>query len=250
MTTPETPADLEDETNPYGYPKDAKGNLVPACLWITHWNEPRARDGVYTSGVERDPWEADYTAPITTYASNTPYVPADLLEDARADVRRLTTALAEAEALEVQHGEVIKRLTAERDAALAGAVTVKPLEWEDCTFCGQAAATAETEFGAVMIVAYSGRGGQWTYMDPTGEDNDSNWLTKEEAQADAQADYEARIRAALIPVPDTLRQVREALILELLQKHKAEMRSRGRNPSDYMSKWQQAADTIALLAKE
>lgn len=113
------------------------------------------------------------------------------------------------EAAKAEMREALIEAEAERDAALAGAVRVKPLVWADCTFCGQSAAYAETEFGDFTVVAYSGRGGKWAYMDPTGNDSDEDWLIKEEAQLAAQADYDARSRAALEPDPERLAKVRE-----------------------------------------
>lgn len=76
---------------------------------------------------------------------------------------------------------------------------VKQLMWEEAVFCGQPAAYAETEFGAWMVVAYLGRSGRWAHTDPTGADSEDDWETRFEAQAAAQADYERRILAALLP---------------------------------------------------
>lgn len=116
--------------------------------------------------------------------------------------RKLLALVSSLEANQARH-------EAEVQTAMAGAVRVKPLAWADCTFCGQSASYAETEFGSWMVVGYSGRDGRWAHMDPTGNDSDDDWITKEEAQAAAQADYDARIRAALEPDPERLAKVRE-----------------------------------------
>ena len=87
----------------------------------------------------------------------------------------------------------IARLTAERDAALAGAVKVKPLVW---VAHSRGVLTARTAFGTGYSVADS----QWNYG-PT-----MVWFHAERgdeaAQAAAQADYEARILASIQPDPE------------------------------------------------
>lgn len=81
-------------------------------------------------------------------------------------------------------------------------VQVKPLEWtHDAKFCGQEMSYAETAFGTWMMVAYSGRNGRWAHTDPAGNDSDEDWATRDECEAAAQADYEQRIRSALVPAP-------------------------------------------------
>lgn len=85
-----------------------------------------------------------------------------------------------------------------RELPDAPGVKVKPLEWEHGhKFCGQECSYAETEFGAWMMVAYSGRGGRWAHTDPEGYDSDDDWETRDECQAAANADYQARILSAL-----------------------------------------------------
>ena len=74
---------------------------------------------------------------------------------------------------------------------------VNPLVWLDFSFCGQPAAYAETEFGDWMVIKYTGRDGNWAYCDPAGNDSDDDWATRTECEAAAQADYTARILAAL-----------------------------------------------------
>lgn len=75
---------------------------------------------------------------------------------------------------------------------------VKPLSWEHGhKFCGQECSYADTEFGAWMMVAYSGRGLRWAHSDPAGNDSEDDWETRDECQAAANADYQARILAAL-----------------------------------------------------
>lgn len=80
----------------------------------------------------------------------------------------------------------------------APAVKVKPLVWEhDAKFCGQDCSYADTEFGAWTMTAYSGRDGRWAHTDPNGNDSEDDWSSREECEAAAQADYEARILSAL-----------------------------------------------------
>lgn len=105
-----------------------------------------------------------------------------------------------------KHGEVdpltnkaaikeIARLNAERDAALAGTVKVKPLVWEDDN----------------IAYAMGAKWMAWPYTDPL-NDGRGNWMwqcigaaphrsgrcrSEAAAKAAAQADYEARILAAI-----------------------------------------------------
>lgn len=81
--------------------------------------------------------------------------------------------------------------------------TIKALEWHDgAEFCGQPMSYAETEFGPWIVVAYTGRDGRWTSCDPTGNDSYNDWDTASAAKAESQADYEARILAAIQPDPE------------------------------------------------
>lgn len=77
--------------------------------------------------------------------------------------------------------------------------TIKPLEWDAAVFCGQPCFYADSEFGAWMVVAYSGRDGRWAHTDPCGNDSDDDWDSAEAAKSAAQADYEARIAAQIQP---------------------------------------------------
>lgn len=159
--------------------KDAKGNTVLDVVWVTHWDVEGFQ---YLDSVSKEDWEETYKAPITEYASNTPYVPKAQLDSALAEV---------------------SRLTAERDAAMAWAVKVKPLVWE--TDGSDALAADVYRIG----INYGLTSHQFwllyrDYAIATANDHDA-------LKAAAQADYAARILAALIPAPDTLRQVREAI---------------------------------------
>lgn len=111
--------------------------------------------------------------------------------DMSAEIARLTAALVQSRA--------------ETQAALAGCVKIEPLVWQPCTFAGQPASFADTEFGPWMVVAYSGRNGRWAHTDPQGEDSDDDWGDDSGAKAAAQAEYEARTRAA-IQIDITLQQ--------------------------------------------
>lgn len=133
------------------------------------------------------------------------------------DVKRLETALA-------QMQRELDRVTAERDAALAGAVKVKPLEWnhvQPTPEFGQDKHTWATE-------------GYWIVLMDDGyvlcDDIKPDWLpvspymgcfdTVEDAKAAAQSDHEARIRAALIPDPAALDRIKAKAFAE---GHKAGM---------------------------
>jgi len=73
-------------------------------------------------------------------------------------------------------------------------VKIKSLVWfHGAKFSGQDHSYAETELGTWGLTAYSGREGRWAYTDATGADSEDDWLTRDECQAAAQADYEARI---------------------------------------------------------
>lgn len=105
------------------------------------------------------------------------------------------------------HGEVaalrseIARLTAERDAALAGPVKVKPLVWD-----GFVAGSYRID------VEKGGIANLWRYSAEMVENEEpelmqGGYLTlvsMDELKAYAQADYEARILAALEPQPITV----------------------------------------------
>lgn len=59
---------------------DGKGNRVPQEVWVTHWDTDSY--GTYLLSVSDKSWESDYDAPVTTYASNTRYVPAAVVHPA------------------------------------------------------------------------------------------------------------------------------------------------------------------------
>ena len=88
------------------------------------------------------------------------------------------------------------RLTAERDAAMAGAVKVKPLVWfevEKSRYGGKYTADGYTirYIEGLWLLDFAGQSKAiWRFP------------TLDAAQAAAQADYEARILAALQPDPD------------------------------------------------
>ena len=103
------------------------------------------------------------------------------------------------------------RLTAERDAALAGAVKVKPLVWgpyPNPVFAGSDIAFANVEW--TVPYCYQVQRDPWApgYMafgfprHGTETWNSKGHPTIEAAKAAAQADYDARILAAIQPDPD------------------------------------------------
>ena len=93
------------------------------------------------------------------------------------------------------HEAEIARLTAERDAALAGAVKVKPLVWvevEKSRYGGKYTADGYTirYIEGLWLLDFAGQSKAiWRFP------------TLDAAQAAAQADYEARILAAIQPDP-------------------------------------------------
>ena len=91
------------------------------------------------------------------------------------------------------HEAEIARLTAERDAALAGAVKVKPLVWfETQSEIPHHAWEAWTGFGRwVIFLRFQSMNAATYWIFSLG------YPTLEAAQAAAQADYAARILAAL-----------------------------------------------------
>lgn len=62
-------------------------NKIPEAVWVTHWDTEAW--GTYLSGVSEKPWEASYDAPVTKYASNTKYVPAQAYEDLKRQLERM-----------------------------------------------------------------------------------------------------------------------------------------------------------------
>lgn len=128
-----------------------------------------------------------------------PSVSIAALSEVQAELNR---ALAQIESLDAEcdrRHAALEQMQAERDAALAGAVKVRPLVWKDGNFCGQQESYADTEFGSFMVVACIGLGGRWAYTDPSGDDSEDDWVSAVAAKAAAQADYEARINASIQP---------------------------------------------------
>lgn len=66
--------------------KDAKGNTVLDVVWVTHWDVEGFR---FLQNASPEGWEEGYKAPITEYASNTPYVPKAQLDSALAELEKL-----------------------------------------------------------------------------------------------------------------------------------------------------------------
>ena len=120
--------------------------------------------------------------------------------DHEAIVASLTADLAESRAyalaLEQELRDRAEKAEAERDAALAGAVKVKPLVWFE---------VAKSRYGGKYTAdGYTIRyiEGLWL-LDFAGQSK-AIWRfpTIEAAKAAAQTDYEARILAAIQPDPD------------------------------------------------
>lgn len=105
--------------------------------------------------------------------------------------------------------EIARKLVAERDAALAGAVRVKPLIWE---YFDAWTHWARIERGSYYVEE---RNGRWRLgwcvngqAFPLMHTDDTMPEDLETAKAAAQSDYDARIRAALEPDPERLSAVR------------------------------------------
>jgi hypothetical protein len=102
------------------------------------------------------------------------------------------------------------------DAALAeiGAVRVKPLQWED--FEGQGAKASGFYQANYLITKWRGRGEFEVAMSypsyQTGFDGERFHPTLEAAKAAAQADYEARILAAIEHAPVSVREAARVLL--------------------------------------
>lgn len=93
--------------------------------------------------------------------------------------------------------ETIARLTAERDASVAGAVRVKPLVWEECSTGPRLVKQSATAFGSYRVTQRFSPETFFHVETPDGAAFNADCLAS--AQATAQADYEARILAALEP---------------------------------------------------
>ena len=115
------------------------------------------------------------------------------------------------------HEAIVARLTAERDAALAGAVKVKPLVWFDApNICTREKADALgghyslVEFDAGTDEAHFAvnidlGGLAFVFIlepDPFGGRRPKQFPTLDAAKAAAQADYDARILSAIQPAPE------------------------------------------------
>ncbi len=74
---------------------------------------------------------------------------------------------------------------------------VKPLIWESGLFCDQDAFYSAYPNPGWSVVQFSSRNGRWAVDDPFGNASDDDWETASEAKAAAEADYRARIAAAL-----------------------------------------------------
>ena len=136
-------------------------------------------------------------------------------------------------------------------------VKVKPLVWVDCVFSGQPAFYADTEFGPWAVTAYTGRDGNWAHTDPTGEDSEEDWDLAEDAKAAAQADYEARIHAALEPDQTALTAIElaayergvQSALQHILTWMELEAEDRGEADAEYPLE-RQCAPILALLTQE
>ena len=79
-------------------------------------------------------------------------------------------------------------------------VDVKPLEWRDLTYGMRPHWTANHPFGSIDI-RQEDEDLEWRWVVRPFIGGRSNWPTLEEAKADAEADYRARVRAALGDAP-------------------------------------------------
>lgn len=81
----------------------------------------------------------------------------------------------------------------------AQAWRVKPLEWKKGTWSGQPAWFADSPFGCWSVIDHTIHGNGIGVDDSSGNLHEDDYPTIEAAKAAAQADYAARILAALIP---------------------------------------------------
>ena len=105
-----------------------------------------------------------------------------------------------------------EKAEAERDAAMAGAVRVRPLVWaevcerrsdEDPREEHTGGYEADCGFGAYVIdIGFGSDCYYWSVMSPDQFDIGSDFDNPEAAKAAAQADYDARILAAIQPDPE------------------------------------------------
>ena len=119
---------------------------------------------------------------------------------------------------------------------------IKPLVWTQKGY-------AETPFGKYHVVMedWSGQDDFWFVCfagKPYGKCGEHG--SEEAAKAAAQADYEARILAALEPV--TVQKAARVLIPWFERQHYNWAVSKGRNPEDYTSHHLFAADALRALA--
>lgn len=127
-------------------------------------------------------------------------------------ITQLETERDDAMALFHAADNKLQELKAERDAALAGAVRVKPLEWEVTDWSAGSGVNGEDDIAweAQTCLNSWGYGIEWLGGDKFEYDGARTaFKSLPEAKAAAQADYDARIRAALEPDPERLAVVRE-----------------------------------------
>lgn len=157
--------------------------------------------------------------------------------------------------------ELVPALTDERDAAVARAeqdeARVAELEAEAalCTQTARAEA-AEAALGAVEYYL-----GSITKLSPiriAGRNANGAYILYEDGSAIIKMKSGAKASPVKIPIPVAASRAPDPVanagscqtgdtIRQLLERHEAEMRAKGRNPLDYTSKWKQAADVVASL---
>lgn len=79
------------------------------------------------------------------------------------------------------------------------AVSVKPLKWSEVPTAGVAKWQAESNFGFYAV--HANRDNSWSFNPPQLFGGKNGFHSPKKAMAAAQADYEARIRSALIASP-------------------------------------------------
>jgi len=185
--TDTTKEDVEALT-PYKFVRDVdNGNQMLPRVDGTYYRRKDVETLVSGLLADRDHWKSEFDAAhLTGY------------EAAKAEMREALIA-AEAErddAMTLFHAadKKMRALAAERDAALAGAVRVKPLAW---AAFGKECIRAETELGCYEII-WGFRNGQVWLDVPNIKGSNHVWHPAADlAKAAAQADYDARIRAAM-----------------------------------------------------
>lgn len=124
-------------------------------------------------------------------------------------------------------------------------VQVKPLEWEDWSAQHRTNLTAMTQFGRYGVIQLHFPEMHYKIEPPVGKPLSA--LTLEAAKAAAQADYETRIRSALVPAPAVPDDVAGLIAERVREAVEAEREACAKVADEYASEnFRMATDSVLL----